>query len=281
VHNLVQFFLKYNGFFIFMLLEMIAISMVVNERNNPNHSKAFASSSNRLVGGIYEQYNSVARYWNLANVNDSLLKENARLHAQLRDAYFDHTLKQNWQTDSSFEQQYHYIEARVVDNSVNRLNNFITLNRGRNHGIKPNCGVINGSGQGILGIVRNVTNSYSSVMSVLHTDTRVACKLKKGNFSGHISWDGRSDRHMILDAIPKHANLQKGDTVETSGFSGIFPRGIMVGTVDSFYLKNGSNFYTIAVLLSSDLNSAEYAFVVDNLKKTELDTLNALSEKDK
>lgn len=281
MRSLALFFIRYNGFFLFVLLEMIAISLMVKERNNPKHHEAFISSSNYVIGSIDERVNRFWRYWNLSSVNDSLAQENARLYEQLRSAYFDGKLQQDTLRDSTLIARYHYIEAEVVDNSTGRLDNYITLNRGSNHGIKPNMGVINGTGAGILGVVRYVSRNYSTVMSVLHRDTRISAKLQRNNTFGTLTWNGVSPRRMILEAIPKHTKVLRGDTIVTSGFSGIFPKDIMIGVVDTFRLESGSNFYTIDVMLSSDLSNAQYGFVVDDLMHDELEQLQEQTNNDK
>jgi rod shape-determining protein MreC len=271
MRNLILFFIRYNGFFIFLLLEMISLSLLV--RNNDIHKEAYRSASEEFVGFVYSKYNGVIRYWDLASVNDSLLHENAKLREQLRNSFFDHNVDSSVVRDTLFQAQYKYIEAMVVDNSTTRMNNYLTINRGKHHGVKPNSGVLNATGSGIVGIVRKVSTNYSAVMSVLHMDTRISCKIKRNNYFGTLSWDGRSPRYMVLNAIPKHADVIQGDSVTTSGFSSMFPEGILVGIVDTFYLEPGSNFYHIRVNLSSDLSNVEYAYVVDNLMSTELDSL--------
>jgi rod shape-determining protein MreC len=273
MQNLLSFFIRFNGLFIFLLLEMIALNMMINEKYNPDHSRVFVSTSNALLGSVHERFSHIRRYWELTSINDSLLNENARLHAKLRSAYFSHNVTTGFSNDSLLQQQFTFTSATVVDNSTNRLNNYITLNRGTNHGIKPNSAVINGMSEGIVGIVLRVGRNYSTVMSILHQKTQISAKISKNNYSGMLTWDGGSPQTLIFE-LPKHATVTRGDSVMTSGYSALFPEGILVGTVDTFKLSPGSNFFKVAVTLKADLGNLSHVFVVDNLMKTELDSLN-------
>lgn len=266
MQRLLSFLLKFNSFFVFLLLEIIALFLFFSRNINPE-KRAFISSANGLVGGLYEYSNKVSRYWNLAAVNDSLARENAKLKMLLPNSKFSHLIQGSTKADSFYQQQYQYTEAVVVRNTTNKSSNFLTINRGYNHKIRDNTGVINGTGQGIVGIVRKVTNNYASVMSILNKDIRVSGKIRRNNFFGTLYWEGVDTRYMRLESIPKHASIQMGDTVETSGYSTIFPKGVMIGTVDTFWIPSGSNFYTIDIQLANDMNNVEYVYVVDDLMR--------------
>ena len=147
----------------------------------------------------------------------------------------------------------------------------MTLNRGKSHGIKSNTGVI--TNNGIVGVVQKVSKNYAGVMSILHHNTRISAKLKSSDYFGSLVWKKNDARYMYLDAIPKHAELEKGDTIITSGFSTMFPEGIMIGTVSKAKIIDGSNFYEIKVRLSSDMNNLNHVFVVNNLLKEEQEAL--------
>lgn len=263
------FLLKFNGLFAFLVLEIFSLYLYFSQNATPEKT-AFLSSSNQVVGNMYDYSNRWSRYWNLAAVNDSLAKENARLKMQLPSSQFSDLIDSNRVEDQFYRQQYLYTEAVIVNNSIHRPSNFVTINRGKKHGIRANTGVVNGTGEGIIGVVRAVSGNYALAMSLLHKDTRISSKVKDSGDFGVMMWKDNNDtRHMTLESIPKHAKLEKGDTIVTSGFSTIFPEGIMIGTVDSFYLASGSNFYTISVALSADLGKAQYVYVVDDLMRNE------------
>ena len=269
MRNLVLFFIKYNAFFVFILLEIISLYLVVN--NNEKQNQVFVSSANQMTGSFYERYDKIVSYWNLGDVNAELANDNKRLMEQLPNAYFDDNVDTVEVVDTQYLQQYEYIPAKVVNNSVNRYNNYLTLNRGKSHGIKSNTGVI--TNNGIVGVVQKVSTNYAGVMSILHHNTRISAKLKSSDYFGSLVWKKNDARYMYLDAIPKHAELEKGDTIITSGFSTMFPEGIMIGTVSKAKIIDGSNFYEIKVRLSSDMNNLNHVFVVNNLLKEEQEAL--------
>ena len=274
MRNLLYFFIRNNAFFVFILLEIVSFYMIVN--NNEKQNLVFVSSANSFTGSFFERFDKITRYWNLGEVNEELARDNKRLLEQLPNVRFNETIDTILIVDSLYQQQYEYIPALVVNNSVNRYNNYLTLNRGNKHGITSNSGVINGSG--IVGIVQKTSTNYAAVMSILHRSTKISAKLKKGDYFGSLTWKGENAQEMNLEAIPKHAEVEIGDTITTSGFSSMFPKGLMIGIVESADLVNGSNFYDIKIKLSCDMNNISHVFIVTNLMREEQETLEAATE---
>jgi len=269
MRNLFLFFIKYNAFFLLIILEIISFYMIVN--NNKKQNQVYVSSANRVTGSFYERYDKIIGFWNLGDVNEELANDNKRLLEQLPNAYFDNQVDTIEVRDSFFEQQYEYIPAKVVNNSVNRYDNYLTLNRGKSHGLRNNTGVI--TSNGIVGVVQKVSKNYAVVMSVLHHNTRISAKLKESEYFGSLVWKNNDPLYMYLDAIPKHAIIELGDTIITSSYSSKFPEGIMVGVVENAEVVKGSNFYEVKVKLSSDMSNLSHVFVVNNLLKEEKETL--------
>ena len=170
-------------------------------------------------------------------------------------------------SDSSVQRGYEFIPAKIINNSVDRPNNYITLNRGAKHGIQKNTGII-GEG-GLAGIVRKVSKNYAVAMSMLHRDVKISAQLKRNKYFGSLVWEGYNPQLMTLKAIPKHANTEVGDTIVTSGYSSIFPANEMIGVIDTLWVAQGDNFQTIKVRLSNDLNREEYVYVVKHLMREE------------
>lgn len=262
------FFIKYNGVFAFVILQVIALTIYFTRNINSN-KQAFLSSANGLIGGVYESTSRVSRYWNLSAINDSLARENAELKMQLPSSKFTSLVQVKTQKDTTLQQYYQYFEAKVINNTIHRSRNFLTVNKGNKQGLQPNAGVLNGNGEGIVGVAQKVSNNYAVVMSILNLDTRISAKILRNNNFGVMVWDGLDSRYMTLESVPKHAEIHKGDTIVTSGYSTIFPEGILIGVIDSFYKPPGMNFYTIKVALFNDLNSVQYVYVVSNLFKEE------------
>jgi rod shape-determining protein MreC len=178
--------------------------------------------------------------------------------------------------DSLAQRKYMYMTTRVINNTVNKQYNFITLDRGSEGGMKPDMAVV--STDGIVGVVKSVSENYSSVLSVLNRDFNVSAKIKKNGYFGPLSWGGTSAHYATLVDIPHHVKIAEGDTIVTSGFGGVFPEGIMIGIISNFKLKGG-NYYEIKVQLSNDFRKLDYVKVIRNYAKSEIDSLeNAVSQ---
>ena len=147
------------------------------------------------------------------------------------------------------------------------------INRGANHGVRPSMGIIGAGESGVVGIVKSTTANFSRVLPILHGDSNISASIKRNGFYGSLVWKGKSPKKANLSDVPKHADLLKGDTVQTSGYSTMFPENIMIGTIDTFWLQEGTNFYEIEVDLIKDLSRIKSVYVIDNLMKEELEQL--------
>lgn len=272
MRSLFRLLIKNYPFLLFLALEVISVVFIINY--NSFQRASFLNSSNAVTATLYNSYTSVVQYFHLSKVNADLSAENAQLRNLLdlyADVAVDSTLEINHR-DTSFN----FISAKVINNSVNRQQNYITLNKGRKDGVHPDQGII--SSNGIVGIVTNVSDSYAMGLSVLNPRWSVSAKLKKSGYYGSLTWNGKDYRHVDLNEIPFHVELAVGDTVITSGYSSVFPEGILVGTIAAFNRPEGENYYTIDVLLSADLKSVAYVEVIDNTGMQELRTLKSETE---
>ncbi len=234
------------------------------------------NSSNEVVAGVYETAAGTKEYFSLKKENDRLAVENATLRNLLKSDYLSTPLQEFTRNDTLYKQQYSYMSAKVVNSSINKRRNFLTLNVGAAQGIKQDMAVM--SSEGIVGIVTNVSANFSSVMSVLHKDVRVNCQLKKDGSYGPLIWDGSDYRFCLLTDIPTHAKMKQGDTVITSELSGIFPEGIVVGTIDSYERRQNEDFYTAKVRLSADMKKVNHVYVIKNKFKGERDSLETKTQ---
>lgn len=266
MRNLIYLFVQFGGLIAFVVFEILCMYLVVNY--NKKQKAIFINSSNTISGVLYEGMDQVTEFWNMSAVSDSLAEENARLRAQLRNARFVETILLDSAKNEKTQQRYTFIAADIVNNSVRKHSNNLTINRGSNHGIRPRMGVFDD--KGIVGIVRNVGPRFSQVMSILHKESKITAAIRSNNYFGPLIWDGNDPTRATLSDIPKHAKLTEGDTILTSGYSTIFPAGLMIGVIDTFWLEPGSNFYTIEVLLSNDLGKAKYVYVVNDLMREEI-----------
>lgn len=245
--------------------------------NNGYQGSQVLNSSNQVVANIYSAAANTKDYFSLKQENDKLALENSVLRNFLKSNYSILPLREFKKNDTLYKQQYSFMSAKVVNSSVNKRRNFLTLNVGADQGIGQDMAVM--SSEGIVGIVTNASTNFASVMSILHKDVRVNCQLKKDGSYGPLIWDGKDYRYCLLTDIPTHAKIKAGDTVITSELSGIFPEGIMVGTVDSYEKRQNEGFYTAKIKLSADLKKVNHVYVIKNKFKTERDSLETLTQK--
>ncbi|GET30030.1 cell shape-determining protein MreC [Prolixibacter sp. SD074] len=245
--------------------------------NNYQHVK-FLNSSNRVTGSIYNGYWGVAQYFSLKQINNELAEENARLRSELMREELSKIGNDAPEHDSLYRQNFFFITAKVINNSVNRAHNYILLNKGSRHGIKPDMGVV--SSDGVVGVVTNVSKNYCTVISILNNRLKISAKIKRNNYFGSFTWDGGDYRKAELDEIPFHVDVAKGDTIVTSGYSAIFPEGLMLGTVSDYSLQGGGNFYKITVDLSVDFKNLVYVDVIQNKTRDEILKLESTDEND-
>lgn len=260
MRNLWLFLVNYYAFFLFIFLETIAISLVIS--NNDYQRSTVLNSANTFSGNLYTMISNATGYLSLGRVNDSLVVENIRLRNELRSAFYNNTPDTLKRVDSNLMRQYTFIAAQVVNNSVVRRSNYLTLNRGLIHGIRKNMGVI--CDQGIVGIVRDVSTHFCTVISVLHKDTRISAKIDSTGDFGSLAWNGMNPRIATLSDIPTHVQFKKGAKIVTTSFSSIFPQGVAVGIIKDFGIKEGDNFYSIDVELSTDFSKLSYVYIIAN-----------------
>jgi rod shape-determining protein MreC len=271
-----QFLLRQHFFFIFLLLEVFSFILLV--QNNFYQKSSFINSTNTFTGNILTTINNVSQYFSLRDANHKLSEENARLLSESKK-YFMKTDDQIFlYKDTLYRQQYEFVSAKVIGNTTNNRNNYLTLNKGSRQGIQKDMGVI--TSNGIVGIVKEVSPNFSSVISVLHKDTKISAKVKKNGHLGTVKWSGGDYRYGDLIDIPTHVKPTIGDTIITSGYSSSFPEGIMIGTISDFRIDKGDNFYTITIKFSTDFNNISYAYVIRNIMKDEQNKLIKDSQND-
>ncbi len=273
--NLFAFLIRHNFIFAFLFFLVVCIWLMV--QHNGYQGSRVLNSSNEVVAGVYQSAANTKEYFSLRQENEKLANENAILRNLLRSNYATIPLKVYTRNDTLYKQQYSYTSAKVVNSSVNKRRNFLTLNAGIDKGLRQDMAVM--TSDGIVGIISNVSENFSSAMSLLHKDVRVNCQLKKDGSYGPLVWDGVDYRFCQLNDIPTHSKIIKGDTVVTSELSGIFPEGLMVGTVESYERRPNESFYTAQVRLSADLKKANHVYVITNRFKNERDSLETANQK--
>ena len=270
MRNLWLFIGKYNAFF--LLIIFFTISLILLVKNNSFQRARVWNSSNQLVGQSYEQVNELSSYLKLDKINDSLAAENAKLRNQLATSFSSDSIKQVAVRDTTLKQQYTYIAAKVINNSVHQKNNYLTINRGSRHGISKGMGVT--SAKGIVGIVFNVNEDFSTIRSLLHSETKVSANVN-GSIGSLVWGEGNYDaRFAYLKDIQSHLSIKKGNRVVTSEFS-MFPEGTAIGYVTATRTSQGDNSLDIKIKLNTDFATLEYVYVINNILSAQQLSLEA------
>lgn len=265
---------RYNAFFLFIMFFGFACYLVV--QNNTFQRASAVNSSNHIIGTAYARINAWKNYLHLSEENTRLAEENAILREQLQRLTMPDTVVQGTVSDTTEDVQYRYIVAKVTNNSIHQKNNYITLDKGRKHGIEKGMGVIASSG--IVGIVLNVSEHFSTVQSLLHSETRISASLEDSKAFGSLVWGDNYDARLaILRDIPNHVKVRKGELVYTSGFS-LFPPGIRVGKVLETGLSGGDSFLDIRIELSTQFHNLQQVYVVHDLLAAEKAVLESQND---
>lgn len=251
MRNLLNFLLKYNYWLLFILLEVICFVLLF--RFNNYQQSVFFTSANVVAGKVYEVSGGISSYFHLKSVNEDLLDRNMALEQQITN--LENRLK-DYRIDSITMNSIRYLEqadykifkAHVIRNSLNQADNYITLDKGSSAGIRPEMGVIDGNG--VVGIVYKTSPSYSLVISVLNSKSSISCKIIGSEYFGYLKWEYGDSRYAYLKDLPRHAEFNLGDTVVTSGYSTVFPAGVMVGTVDDMSDSNDGLSYLLKIKIS-------------------------------
>ena len=274
MRNLVEFIAKNYFFFLFLLLETFCIYILV--QNNKFQRASFVNSSSQISASVLSTSENIQHYFYLKTENERLAKENAELYSHDLLSFSRLVNGEYIVNDTVYKQKYIYTTATVVNNSTNRRNNYLTLDKGSKQGITNKMGVTSSSG--VVGIVENVSENFCTVKSLLHSNTIINSKLKKDGSFGPLSWDGENFEFATLNDIPTHVRLFKGDTVVTSQYTKMFPENILIGTVDSYYRESTKPFYTVKIKLSTDFKKLSHVYIVDNKLRAEQEELEKKTE---
>lgn len=264
MRSLLNFLSRYSNIIIFILLQVVAIYMLAT--SNGYHNIKLSNKLKSAEAVVEKKISGATEYFQLRGINQTLQQENLQLKNRMENVFRDDEQYFTSVKDTLHQQQYVYTRAKAVNQSVNKQKNFITLNKGSNHGIEEGMAVIGPNG--IIGTIVGASRNFSIAMSVLNLDFRLSAQFRKNKYYGSLNWDGSNFRTVSLNEIPHHVNIEIGDTIETSGFSYVFPEGQMVGLV-SGYDDEGGDFYRIDVDLATDFHNISYVYIVGNLKKKE------------
>ncbi|WP_435137091.1 rod shape-determining protein MreC [Formosa sp. A9] len=271
MQQILNFIIRNKAFLLYLLLFSVALLFTI--QNHSYHKSKFINSANFVSGGIYDQLNTVDQYFDLKVQNENLVEENARLRNQIEA--IETTTDSTFIDTTNFDGSFLFKPTRIVKNSYSASTNILLIDKGEADSIKQDFGLI--SPKGVIGIVDKTSDNYATIISILNTKSRISAQLKSTNHFGTLTWDGKSPEFVQLIDIPKIAPVQVGDTIVTSGRSVIFPKGILIGTIEDYKLDAAENNYEISVKLFNDMTNIEHAYIIEHLDAPEINNLLNLS----
>ncbi len=274
MRNLFRFIATYRLAFLFILLQICSFTLLF--RSNSYHNAVFFHSAQHWIGTAYEWQTSATQYFQLKKENEKLAKENARLRKKLLRYQEDPDFRIGSEMDSAQRARYRIVQARVINSTIHRRNNHLTIDRGGKGGVKRDMGVV--GPEGIVGVVRNVSSHFATVLPVLNSNFRASVKLKRTGHIGLLEWNGRGPRKARMVDVAQHVKVRKGDSVVTRGASSIFPPGVPVGKVEKVETDPAENYHRIDLELFTDFSKLHHVYVIEHLLKEEKDSLEQNEE---
>jgi rod shape-determining protein MreC len=274
--NVIDFFIRHVYILVFILLQGVALTLMVNF--NPFQRGVFFASSNATASHLFYLSSNISDYFALRDKNESLAGENTLLKNQieyLKEELERSTVPQLPDSAERNPQIYTYSNAKVINKTTGNLQNYLTLNKGALDGIEPQMGVV--GADGLVGQISSVSDHFSVVIPIINPKIKTSGLLKRGNYVGSLVWDGKDARFALLEGIPRHVELAVGDTLISSGYSSIFPEGILIGTVYNFQQEDAGNNYLINIKLSTNFHNLSHVDVIRYRLQAERDSLESVA----
>lgn len=265
MRKLVQFLKKFRDFLVFLLLQVLALTLFFNSRDY--HRTKMMNTSSSLIGWFIEKKHNITQHFALTEANRILMEENALLRSQLPESFYQLQGDIFYVNDTLKKQQFQYIAATVINSSDNKSNNYFTLDQGAAQGIETGMGVI--SADGVVGIVTDVSQNYALVLTVLSDIIRINVKLEKNNEYWLLNWDGKDHDYGQIQDVKRDVPLEIGDQVVTRGGATQFPEGIPVGSIAEVVSADGEQTISLNIKLAVNFNAVYHVYVVRNLMKDE------------
>ena len=279
MRNLLNFLIKYNYWFLSLLLEVA--SFILLFRFNHYQQSVYFTSANGVAGKVYEISGGITSYFHLKTANEDLLDRNMWLEQRL--LFLENVLKEKgldsarlYSMERLAPTEYQIFKANVIKNSLNKADNYITLDRGTTEGIRPEMGVVDANG--VVGIVYKTSPHYSLVIPLLNSKSSISCKIVGSDYFGYLKWEGGNSRFAYLKDLPRHAEFNLGDTVVTSGYSTVFPEGVMVGTVDDMSDSHDGLSYLLKIKLATDFGKVSNVRVISRNGQDEQKALESRAD---
>lgn len=276
MRNLLNFFLRYSAWFVFIFYVVLSCWLLFMK--NPYQHHVYLTSANAVASGIYDVTSNVTSYVGLRDINEDLQRRNASLEAEVimlrqQTRQLSQAILQDSLSRLDSIGTYGFVIATVINNSVIRPYNYITIDKGAADGIGPEMGVMDQNG--VVGVTNVVSGHHARIISLLNPNFRLSCKLRGNDAFGSLVWDGKSPSEALLEELPKQVKFSKGDTIITSGYSAMFPEGIPVGTVIGSTRGEDDNFHTLRIKLLTDFTTLSTVKVISNRDIVEIKEVEA------
>ena len=274
MQQIFNFIFKNSYKLLFLLLLAISLSLTIQAHSY--HKSKVISSANFFTGGVYERLNAINEYFNLKTRNEELAAENAKLKSLVFNA--SDTIKPPSIDTIPGVRKANIIVAKVIHNSFNAPENYLTIDSGEKDGVRVDMGVVNSLG--LVGIIEKTSTNYATVQSILNLKSKINAKLKKSNHFGTLIWDGKNTGFVQLIDVPRLALIRKGDTIVTGGQSIIFPENINIGRIDKIYTDSETNYYTLSIRLFNDMTNLGHVYIIKSKDREEIISLENETNKD-
>lgn len=279
MQNLIEFLTKFNHWIVFLLLEVFSFVLLLTY--NSYQSSVWFTSANTIAGKAYELSSEVESFFSLTAVNKELTLRNIKLEHEV--AWLEQRLEQYGDTTARLGETmrllagFQMIPAKVVSNELTKKDNLLTIDKGTLDGVREDMGVV--CGNGIVGIVYLAAPHYSVVIPVLNSRSNISCAIRNRGYFGYLRWMGGNSKIAYVDDIPRHAHFRRGDKVVTSGYSSVFPPGVMVGKILHVYNSPDGQSYRLQVELSTDFGRLRDVCVINDESMNErLEVLRAAQD---
>jgi rod shape-determining protein MreC len=270
MQNLLSFIAKYYHWLLFLVLEAISVSMLFSY--NSYQGSVWVSTANGVAGQMLKWRSDVEHFFSLMHVNEELTTRNIALEQELRELRQQHA---DWAVDSTELQRQELqrlaaldlLPAKVVANTIDRPDNLLTIDKGKNDGVEADMGVV--CGNGLVGVVYLVGDNFSVIIPVLNQSSHISCSIRECGYFGYLTWKGGDPTRAFVEEVPRHAKFKRGDWIETSGYSSIFPPGVSVGRIEKIFNSDNGLFYRLQVKLSTDFSCLRDVCVVRDKRLVE------------
>lgn len=275
MNNIIDFLKRYFHIILFLVLQIICIVMIYNTMSYPQY--VMGKTARKITYPFNKLWSNVVKHFNYEKENTLLMTQYMELLREKEEnftSFSDTTYtKEEFNEKNKIARLYDYTNAHVVYNSINKIHNYLIIDKGKKDGITTDMAIT--SPLGIIGVVCDVSTNFATVMSILHPDSRVSARIMPANQIGTIIWEGHNAETVYLQDIPQHIAINIGDSVFTSGFSNVFPKNLLIGTIEDVEKNDRNSFYTIKVKLATNLGQVNQVYVIKNLYKNEIDSLKS------